>query len=146
MHCPPFVASGASCRDPRHRPEAGDHPIARLPPSDRLFDLIMASTSFRDSMNSMGWSRRDPDVPANTASTPFLSTLQSWNPFSNEGFVRLPTHSSEAPGAPLPAASRREEEEAFFARKSPHPSHPPDYWRSACDKDRVPAQPLSSHA
>lgn len=79
-----------------------------------LHGLAMASTSFRDSLNSMGWSRRDPDIPANTAATPILSRLQSWNPFGREGYVRLPTH-NEAPGAPLPAASRREEEEGFFA-------------------------------
>ena len=65
----------------------------------------------------MGWSRRDPDVPVNTASTPILSRLQSLNPFGDGGYVRLPTH-NEAPGAPLPAPSRREEEEGFFARES----------------------------
>ncbi|KAL8936544.1 MAG: hypothetical protein Q9211_004133 [Gyalolechia sp. 1 TL-2023] len=74
----------------------------------------MASTSFRDSLNSMGWSRRDPDVPANTStSTPILSKLQSLNPFGDSGYVRLPTQ--ESPGAPLPAPSRREEEEGWFA-------------------------------
>ncbi len=65
----------------------------------------------------MGWSRRDPDIPVNTASTPILSRLQSLNPFGGEGAVRLPTH-NEAPGAPLPAATRREEEEGFFACES----------------------------
>ncbi|QMW31271.1 hypothetical protein G4B84_006652 [Aspergillus flavus NRRL3357] len=76
----------------------------------------MATTSFRDSVNSLGWSRRDPDVPVrtNASSTSFLSRLQSWNPLGQgEGYVQLPTH--EAPGAPLPAASRREEEDNFFA-------------------------------
>ncbi|CRG85184.1 Protein transport protein SFT2 [Talaromyces islandicus] len=76
----------------------------------------MASTSFRENMNSLGWSRRDPDVPVRTdnSSTPILSRLQSLNPFgSGEGYLRLPTH--EAPGAPLPAPSRREEDESFFA-------------------------------
>ena len=78
----------------------------------------MASTSFRDSMNSMGWSRRDPDIPANTnISTPILSRLQSLNPFGESGYVRLPTH-NEGPGAPLPAPTRREEEEGWFARES----------------------------
>lgn len=78
----------------------------------------MASTSFRDSVNSLGWSRRDPDIPVNTSSssTPFLSRLQSLNPFGGGGYVQLPTH--EAPGAPLPAASRRDEEDSFFACKS----------------------------
>ena len=61
----------------------------------------------------MGWSRRDPDIPANTSSKPLLSRL-----FGDEGYVRLPTTSNEGPGAPLPAPTRREEEEGFFARKS----------------------------
>lgn len=75
----------------------------------------MASSSFRDSMNSLGWSRRD-DLPATTSSTtPILSKLQSFNPFSSGGYVSLPT--DENPGAPLPARSRREEEEAWLARK-----------------------------
>ncbi|KAF2189428.1 SFT2-domain-containing protein [Zopfia rhizophila CBS 207.26] len=73
----------------------------------------MASASFQDSMNSLGWTRRDPDVPVNTSSTPFLSRLQSLNPFGSGGYVRLPT--TENPGAPLPAPSRREEEERWFA-------------------------------
>lgn len=78
----------------------------------------MASTSFRDSLNSMGWSRRDPDIPVNTSSqSPLLSRLQSINPFGSGGYVRLPTQ-NEGPGAPLPAPSRREEEEGFFACES----------------------------
>ncbi|TPR01843.1 Protein kinase domain family protein [Aspergillus niger] len=76
----------------------------------------MATNSFRDTVNSLGWSRRDPDLSTrtNSSNTPFLSRLQSWNPFGQgEGYLQLPTH--EAPGAPLPAASRREEEDTFFA-------------------------------
>lgn len=76
----------------------------------------MASTTFRDSMNSLGWSRRQSDLqPANTSSsTPILSTLSSLNPFGRSGgYLQLPTH--ESPGAPLPAPSRREEEEGWFA-------------------------------
>ncbi|KAL8770054.1 MAG: hypothetical protein Q9209_004092 [Squamulea sp. 1 TL-2023] len=62
----------------------------------------------------MGWSRREPDTPANTSSsTPILSKLESLNPFGDSGYVRLPTQ--EGPGAPLPAPSRREEEEGWFA-------------------------------
>ncbi|KAF2428822.1 SFT2-domain-containing protein [Tothia fuscella] len=77
----------------------------------------MASNNFRDSMNSLGWSRRDPDLPVNTsANTPILSRLQSLNPFGDGGYVRLPTsNDGSGPGAPLPAPSRREEEEGFFA-------------------------------
>jgi len=72
----------------------------------------MASTSFRDSINSLGWTRRDRDVPANT--TPQRrGLLSSLNPFAgSSGYLRLPT--TEAPGAPLPAPSRREEEEGWF--------------------------------
>ncbi|KAL1980566.1 hypothetical protein VTN96DRAFT_3972 [Rasamsonia emersonii] len=71
----------------------------------------MASRSFRESMNSLGWSRRDPDIPVRTnSSTPILSRLRSLNPFgSGEGYVRLPTHETPA------AATRREEEESFFS-------------------------------
>ncbi|KAJ5939502.1 hypothetical protein N7466_002636 [Penicillium verhagenii] len=77
----------------------------------------MATNTFRDSVNSLGWSRRDPDFPVRTnasSETPFLSRLQSMNPFGQGGYVQLPTH-NEAPGAPLPAPNRREEEEGFFA-------------------------------
>ncbi len=74
----------------------------------------MASSSFRDSMNSLGWSRR-ADVPVNTSKqTGLLSSIKSLNPFGNEGSVRLPTTEGPA-GAPLPAPSRREEEDAWFA-------------------------------
>lgn len=79
----------------------------------------MTSTSFRDSVNALGWSRRDPDTTANTggtasSSTSFLSSLRSLNPFGDgEGYLRLPSY--ESPGAPLPAANRRDEEESFFA-------------------------------
>lgn len=76
-------------------------------------------------MNSLGWSRRDPAMPATTsnASTPFLGKLQSLNPFGQGGYVRLPLYENEAPGAPLPARTRREEEEGWFARTS-HGSFP----------------------
>ncbi|KAL8629411.1 hypothetical protein Q9189_004861 [Teloschistes chrysophthalmus] len=75
----------------------------------------MASASFRDSLSSMGWARRDAEVPANTnTSTPILSKLQALNPFGDSGYVRLPTQETN-PGAPLPAPSRREEEEGWFA-------------------------------
>ncbi|KAG9248364.1 Got1/Sft2-like family-domain-containing protein [Calycina marina] len=73
----------------------------------------MSSSSFRDSMNSLGWSRRDADVPVNTSQqTGLLSSIKSLNPFG-DGYVRLPT--TEGAGAPLPARTRREEEEAWFA-------------------------------
>ncbi|AEO65739.1 uncharacterized protein THITE_2077070 [Thermothielavioides terrestris NRRL 8126] len=74
----------------------------------------MASASFRESINSLGWSRRDADLPVNTSRQGgFLSSLQSLNPFADRGYVRLPT--TEGAGAPLPAPSRREEDDAWFA-------------------------------
>lgn len=76
----------------------------------------MANASFRDSLNSLGWSRRDADVPVNTSSPSIMGRLQTLNPFGAGGYVRLPT--TENPGAPLPAPTRREEEEGWFARKS----------------------------
>lgn len=59
-------------------------------------------------------------MPVNTnSSTPILSRLQSLNPFGGGGYVRLPTHDGPGgAGAPLPAPTRREEEEGWLARKS----------------------------
>jgi hypothetical protein len=77
----------------------------------------MASASFRDQMNALGWSRRGQDEPVNTSQqTGLLSSIQSLNPFGDRGYVRLPT--TEGPGAPLPAPSRREEEEGWLACES----------------------------
>ena len=76
----------------------------------------MASASFRDSMGSLGWSRREPE-PVNTSSPSLLGRLQGLNPFGEGGYVRLPITETN-PGAPLPAPSRREEEEGWFACKS----------------------------
>lgn len=65
-------------------------------------------------MNALGWSRRGQDEPVNTSQqTGLLSSIQSLNPFGDRGYVRLPT--TEGPGAPLPAPSRREEEEGWLA-------------------------------
>ncbi|KAI0136274.1 Got1/Sft2-like family-domain-containing protein [Xylariales sp. AK1849] len=73
----------------------------------------MASSSFRESMNSLGWSRRDPEIPVNTnQQSGLLSSIKSLNPFGDRGYVQLPT--TEGAGAPLPANSRREEEEGWF--------------------------------
>lgn len=116
---------------PRESPETSYSPNALSPHSspislarvrgttseqERLW-RTMASSSFRDSINNLGWSRRAADLPVNTAPQGgFLSSLQSYNPFGDRGYVQLPTH--EGPGAPLPAPSRREEEEAWFACES----------------------------
>ena len=78
----------------------------------------MASSSFRDSMNSLGWSRREQTATTSKPSGVY-GTLSKLNPFNSEGYVRLPvTENEEGPGAPLPARTRREEEEGWFARKS----------------------------
>lgn len=81
----------------------------------------MASSTFRDSINNLGWSRREADIPVNTSrqNGGILSSLQSLNPFGDRGYVQLPT---SEPGAPLPAPTRREEEEGWFARES-YPIH-----------------------
>ncbi|KAI1268803.1 Got1/Sft2-like family-domain-containing protein [Xylariaceae sp. FL1019] len=72
----------------------------------------MASSSFRESMNSLGWSRRDDDYANTNQQTGLLSSIKSLNPFGDRGYVQLPT--TEGPGAPLPASNRREEEEGWF--------------------------------
>lgn len=78
----------------------------------------MASNSFRDSIGSLGWSRRDEPVNTNNAAqrSGLISSIQSLNPFGERGYVRLPT--TESAGAPLPAPTRREEEEGWFVRES----------------------------
>lgn len=76
----------------------------------------MASNSFRDSINSLGWSRAN-DEPVNTSRpSGFFSSIQNLNPFQDSGYLQLPTHEAP-PGAPLPAPNRREEEEGWFVRK-----------------------------
>lgn len=85
------------------------------PTYDRtLLNDNMASNSFRNQVDSLGWSRRE--APAST-STPFLSKLQSFNPFGSQGYVRLPTTNQDIP-AQLPAQTRQEEDAGWFARSS----------------------------
>lgn len=103
----------------------------------------MASASFRDSINSLGWSRRDADLPVNTSQqSGFLSSIKSLNPFGDRGYVQLPT--TEGAGAPLPAPSRREEEEGWFACESTRVvllPHPMSYFL-VCFPSREPHYPL----
>lgn len=81
----------------------------------------MASASFRDSMGSLGWSRRQ-DEPVSTApESGIMASIRNLNPFQDRSYVRLPT-SETGPGAPLPAPTRREEEEGWFVRESRRPS------------------------
>lgn len=95
----------------------------------------MASASFHDSLNSLGWSRRgETPAPAQSnTSTPFFSKLQSWNPLGGGrgGYVQLSPENA-ASSAPLPAPTRREEEEAWFAREY-------------CPLTHCPSLPFSSH-
>ncbi|KAI3328588.1 Got1/Sft2-like family-domain-containing protein [Ustulina deusta] len=86
------------------------HPFLTSPIA---FLVDMASASFRESMNSLGWSRRDPDQPVSTThQTGLLSSIKSLSPFGDRGYVQLPT--TEGAGAPLPASNRRDEEEGWF--------------------------------
>ncbi|KAI5788228.1 Got1/Sft2-like family-domain-containing protein [Pyronema domesticum] len=70
----------------------------------------MAADSFRAQMNSLGWSRRE-EPAISTAPQGFASRLASLNPFAEGGYVRLPTTNA----APLPAQTRQQEEEGYFA-------------------------------
>lgn len=82
-------------------------------------------------MNSLGWSRRDPDYPVNTAQqTGLLSSIKSLNPFGDRGYVQLPT--TEGAGAPLPASNRREEEEGWFVCESSYIHLRHRLWSEGC--------------
>ncbi|KEY67471.1 hypothetical protein S7711_02391 [Stachybotrys chartarum IBT 7711] len=73
----------------------------------------MASSTFRDSIGSLGWGRREEEAINTSQQSGFLSSIQNLNPFQGgRGYVSLPT--TESAGAPLPAPSRREEEEGWF--------------------------------
>ena len=76
--------------------------------------FIMASASFRDSMNTLSWSRKTTDAQPSTSqsSNSVFSRLQSLNPFGGDGHIQLPAQDNS--GAPLPASSRREEEEGWL--------------------------------
>lgn len=120
-----------------HEPDAPeDKPAPSICPAEtgelergirNLVGEAMATSSFRDSINSLGWSRREADIPVNTSQqSGLLSSLKSLNPFGDRGYVQLPT--TEGAGAPLPASNRRDEEEGWFACEStvfllPRPSH-----------------------
>ena len=55
-------------------------------------------------------------MPVNTSQqSGLLSSIRSLNPWGND-YVQLPT--TEGAGAPLPAPTRRQEEEGFFACES----------------------------
>ncbi|KNG48714.1 sft2-domain-containing protein [Stemphylium lycopersici] len=104
----------------------------------------MASASFRDSMNSLGWSRREAEAPVTTAPPSFLGRIQGLNPFGQGGYVRLPTTETN-PGAPLPAPTRREEEEGWFAHRPRSNRQCDDKGVPALPSDMQDAFPLSCH-
>lgn len=79
----------------------------------------MASSSFRETINSLGWSHHG-NKPINTSrQTGLLSSIKSFNPFKDTGYVQLPT--TEGQEAILPARNRREEEDAWLACESIFP-------------------------
>ncbi|EGX96458.1 Golgi traffic protein SFT2 [Cordyceps militaris CM01] len=108
------------------------------------YRLSLAATKASPySINSLGWSRATEE-PVNTSrETGFFSSIQNLNPFQDRGYLQLPTHEA-SPGAPLPAPTRREEEEGWFIRGTaacsafPLPSPPPPPAISACDADGTP--------
>lgn len=69
---------------------------------------MSTESSFRTQLSNFGWSRAEP-APVSTGQGSFIERL---NPFSANGYVRLPTHGGDLP-AQLPAQSRGEEEALF---------------------------------
>ena len=70
-----------------------------------------SESAFRNSLNSIGWSRRSADPDLTTAQPSFLQRL---NPFSRQGYIRLPTSTQDLP-AQLPAQTPQQENAAWFA-------------------------------
>ena len=86
------------------------------PPSRNVIAQTRMSASnesaFRNSLNSIGWTRRTADPDLTTAQP---SLLQRINPFSGgAGYIRLPTSQQDLP-AQLPAQSAQQENAAWFA-------------------------------
>jgi len=70
-------------------------------------------SSFRNSLNNIGWSRRSADPDLSTAQPSFF---QKYNPFSSRGgYIRLPTSQTEGVPTQLPAPSAQQENAAWFA-------------------------------
>ncbi|ORY78139.1 Got1/Sft2-like family-domain-containing protein [Protomyces lactucae-debilis] len=70
---------------------------------------MTTENAFRSQLNNFGWTRRQ-EPPVSTQAPSFLDRL---NPFSQNGYNRLPTSNNDLP-AQLPAPSAAEEE-AFFS-------------------------------
>jgi len=69
-------------------------------------------SSFRASLASIGWSRRQPDSDISTAQPSFFQRI---NPFNQTGHIRLPTTEQDVPPTQLPAPTAQEEAGAWFA-------------------------------
>jgi hypothetical protein len=83
-------------------------------PSNFVITKMSSSneTTFRSSLNNIGWSRRTGDPDLSTAQPSFFQKI---NPFgSGNGYIRLPTSSQDLP-AQLPAQSAQQENAAWFA-------------------------------
>jgi len=68
-------------------------------------------STFRNSLNNLGWSRRTPDPDLSTAKPSFFERI---NPFRESGYIRLPTSQQDLPPQ-LPAPSAQQENAAWFA-------------------------------
>lgn len=69
---------------------------------------MSTESTFRSQLSSFGWARAEP-APISTSQGNFFDRL---NPFSANGYVRLPTNSGDLPPQ-LPAPSRGEEDALF---------------------------------
>lgn len=65
-------------------------------------------STFRNSLNNIGWSRRTADPDLSTAQPSFFQRI---NPFNSGGHIRLPTSQQDVPSAP-PA---QQDNAAWFA-------------------------------
>lgn len=68
-------------------------------------------STFRNSLNNIGWSRRTADSDVSTSKPSFFERI---NPFRDSGYIRLPTSQQDLP-AQLPAPSAQQENAAWFA-------------------------------
>jgi len=68
-------------------------------------------STFRNSLSSIGWSRRTADPDLSTSKPSFFERI---NPFRESGYIRLPTSQQDLP-AQLPAPSAQQENAGWFA-------------------------------
>jgi hypothetical protein len=96
---------------PLHLP--GHHFLLKRHPLVSSTMSASNESTFRNSLNSIGWSRRPADPDITTAQPSFLQRI---NPFSGSsgGYIRLPTTQQDLP-AQLPAQTPQQENAAWFA-------------------------------